>query len=579
MTVSAKVNASQKHRDVPKNAGNSKGNKSHQGTPKQKNNSKAHLLKEPSVADIPAIGTIVSGEVTGAGERGVFVRLEGSRICGRIRLCDIATRFISGDDVAVLMPVGSTLTDLRVAAVDKVSLHVDLKLASRIGDPEVGSVHKAIVKRVERYGVIMTFPNSLVRCLCTPEEIDDDLDTAKALMAKMQPGHKYTVKVIKVEQGKVWVSMKATADKPSRSYDQAVMEFVDPVVEEASEIVSRPSLIDEDDMVTSTAKRPVRDIMEEEEESEEAAATNRKKNKRQRDAAKKEKESLVREKEEALLSGEWRKDPQNSDEFERLILEDRSAAVWIKYMSFWLKMAEVAKAKETVERGLKQQLSEQDKFNLWIAYLNMEVAFGNSADQVFARAAQFCDTKKIYHALPQVYVRAGQADKAVLAFERMCAKFPQCRKAYINYIEYLFNSDSPEEARNIFVKAIKNLPKHKHVRATTKFAQLEFRNGFPERGTTVFEQLLQSGSTMARTDIWSIFFDETIKSCTPPAVEKADLETVRNLFEKALSGKLKPKKMKSFFKRWLDFEMKFGTDPDVEHVKNRAVEYVESLDA
>jgi rRNA biogenesis protein RRP5 len=177
--------------------------------------------------------------------------------------------------------------------------------------------------------------------------------------------------------------------------------------------------------------------------------------------------------------------------------------------------------------------------------------------------------------MPQVYARAGQTDKAITAFERMCSKFPTCRKAWMNYVEFLLASaERAEAARATFAKALKVLPAHKRTRATVKFGQLEFRAGNVERGATVFEQLLQQNAS--KTDIWSVFFDETIKASTPPVAASADLEHVRALFEKALATKLKPFKMKFFFKRWLDFETKFGDDASVEAVKNRAVEYVES---
>ena len=39
---------------------------------------------------------------------------------------------------------------------------------------------------------------------------------------------------------------------------------------------------------------------------------------------------------------------------------------------------------------------------------------------------------------------------------------------------------------------------------------------------------------------------------------------------------LSAKKMKFFFKRYLDFEKKFGSESSVDSVKQKAVEYVES---
>ena len=77
-----------------------------------------------------------------------------------------------------------------------------------------------------------------------------------------------------------------------------------------------------------------------------------------------------------------------------------------------------------------------------------------------------------------------------------------------------------------------------------------------------------------KTDIWSVYFDECIK-----AFHKEQPETVRELFEKAISTKIKPFKMKFFFKRYLDFEQKYGSDHTVNFVKEKAVAYVESIAA
>ena len=555
-------------------------------TPKQASPKRSGKMTRVPTGPMPAVGDLVSGQVTSSDQRGVFVAVEGS-VGGRIKLSDLSARFITGEEASKLFPVGMMLEDMRVSQIFP-GKKVELKLKTRLGDPEMGSIHKAIVKRVEKYGVIMAFPNSLMRCLCVTEEVDDDLDACRAALTRIQPGHKYSVKVIRVENGKIWVTMKASevGESATKFYDQPVMDCLDASEPVSTDEAAQPvELIDEPlvevAQAPASAKRPLADALEAESSADEgAAASSRKKTKRQRDAAKRERESLIRDKEQSLMSGEWKKDPQTAEEFERLILVEgsKTAHVWIKYMSFWLKMADVHKAREVAERALKQSslsfADEQEKFNLWIAYLNMESAFGSAADQLFARAAQFCDPKKIYHAMAQVYVRAGQTEKAIAAFERMCSKFPICRKAWMLYVEFLFSVAHADAARGVFAKALKALPAHKATRATVKFGQLEFRSGHAERGATVFEQLLQKNAS--KTDIWSVFFDETIKACTPPVSAVSDLGAVRALFEKALAAKLKPFKTKFVFKRWLDFETKFGTDEGVEMVKNRAVEYVES---
>lgn len=53
--------------------------------------------------------------------------------------------------------------------------------------------------------------------------------------------------------------------------------------------------------------------------------------------------------------------------------------------------------------------------------------------------------------------------------------------------------------------------------------------------------------------------------------------SIRNLFERCISLSLKPKKMKFFFKRYLEYEIKEGNEEKIEYVKERAKEYVEKV--
>ena len=53
----------------------------------------------------------------------------------------------------------------------------------------------------------------------------------------------------------------------------------------------------------------------------------------------------------------------------------------------------------------------------------------------------------------------------------------------------------------------------------------------------------------------------------------------RQIFERIIHINLSSKKMKLFFKRYLDFERKYGDAFSVENVKTKAMEYVESKTA
>lgn len=54
------------------------------------------------------------------------------------------------------------------------------------------------------------------------------------------------------------------------------------------------------------------------------------------------------------------------------------------------------------------------------------------------------------------------------------------------------------------------------------------------------------------------------------------LVSCRDIFERVIHLSLAPKKMKFFFKRYLDYEKKFGTEETVLAVKRAALEYVET---
>lgn len=49
----------------------------------------------------------------------------------------------------------------------------------------------------------------------------------------------------------------------------------------------------------------------------------------------------------------------------------------------------------------------------------------------------------------------------------------------------------------------------------------------------------------------------------------------RQLFERTIHLKLSAKKMRFLFKKYLDFEEKFGSDSTVETVKQKAVQFME----
>jgi rRNA biogenesis protein RRP5 len=95
-------------------------------------------------------------------------------------------------------------------------------------------------------------------------------------------------------------------------------------------------------------------------------------------------------------------------------------------------------------------------------------------------------------------------------FELLCKKFGSSKKVWIRYGSALLSRSKVNEAKELLKRALTRfyftfevlfvavsnsapfrLPKRKHVAAISKFAQLEFKVGDPERGRTIFEVTME----------------------------------------------------------------------------------------
>lgn len=105
--------------------------------------------------------------------------------------------------------------------------------------------------------------------------------------------------------------------------------------------------------------------------------------------------------------------PQTSSDYERLLLgQPDSSELWIAYMAFQMQVSELSKAREVAERAIKSIniREETEKLNVWVAYLNLEVVYGNkqTVEDVFKRACQYNDEQEVHERLASIYI---QSDK------------------------------------------------------------------------------------------------------------------------------------------------------------------------
>ncbi|EKX47262.1 hypothetical protein GUITHDRAFT_69529 [Guillardia theta CCMP2712] len=291
--------------------------------------------------------------------------------------------------------------------------------------------------------------------------------------------------------------------------------------------------------------------------------------KRRKKKEKEQKEQELREKEEALLDPE--KVPETAEEFERMVLSSPSSSyVWIKYMAFFLEMTEIDKAREIADRALKtiSFREEQEKFNVWVARLNLENLYGTreSLMSVFEQACKLNDSKKMHMQLLGIFERGGDAQVTEQFFKTLTRKFRKSCKVWLRYCTFKLRGAHPEAAGRMLERALEAIPKRKHVKLIHKFATMEYKLGSAERGRTLMEGVVVSSPK--RIDLWSVFVDLELKS--------GHVEAARQLLERAITLKLKGRQAKFLFKKMLELEKTHGDAERVAEVKRKAREWVES---
>ncbi|NXA85483.1 RRP5 protein, partial [Melanocharis versteri] len=317
---------------------------------------------------------------------------------------------------------------------------------------------------------------------------------------------------------------------------------------------------------------PVLDQKEESSESEEEEDMQsklKKQTKKEKELEKQKKEKELCKVEAALMDPG--RQPQSADDFDRLVLgSPNSSILWLQYMAFHLQATEIEKARAVAERALKtiSFREEQEKLNVWVALLNLENMYGTEETlmKVFERAVQYNEPLKVFQHLCDIYANSEKYKQAEELYHTMLKRFRQEKSVWLKYASFLLKQGQAEATHRLLERALKALPTKEHVDVISRFAQLEFHSGDTEHAKALFESTLSSYPK--RTDIWSIYMDIMIKH--------GSQKEVRDIFERVIHLSLAPKKMKFFFKRYLDYEKKFGTAESVLAVKRAALEYVET---
>nr|XP_020644591.1 protein RRP5 homolog isoform X2 [Pogona vitticeps] len=304
-------------------------------------------------------------------------------------------------------------------------------------------------------------------------------------------------------------------------------------------------------------------------EEDDAETTTKKQSKKKKELEKQKAEKELSKLEAALMDPS--RQPETADDFDRLVLGNPDSSIlWLQYMAFHLQATEIDKARAVAERALKtiSFREEQEKLNVWVALLNLENMYGTEEAlmKVFERAIQYNEPLKVFQQLADIYSGSEKYKEADDLYNTMLKRFRQEKSVWVKYTTFLLKRGLVEAAHRLLPRALKCLPNKEHVDLISKLAQLEFQFGDLEHGKAIFENTLSTYPK--RTDIWSVYIDMMIKH--------GNQKEVRDIFERVIHLSLPAKKMKFFFKRYLDYEKKYGTAEAVQAVKAAALQYVES---
>ncbi|KAF8578416.1 U3 snoRNP-associated protein Rrp5 [Ramaria rubella] len=545
------------------------------------------------------VGESIRGFVKSIAEHGLFVSL-GRTIDARVQIKELFDGYVK--DWKPRFEINQ-LVQGKIVRVNAEAGQVEMSLRSGPVEMTLRNYHEgqkvdAIIKKKENYGIFIQIKDTKISGLCHRSQISDntnaDIDQVVLGFREGDPV-KVVILTINLEKGRISFGLKPsyfsdedfethepetsapqdnqeaveTADDPGPSdgeeEDTAIMDNganemeLLPPPQEQSVLEAIPALKLQGGFGWSNQ------AMEPDDQALlSPSVSDHESNAGQSKTSKKRKKAI----EYDLTADMHTRQPESTADFERLLLgSPNSSYLWIQYMSFQLQLSEIDKAKEVGKRALRtiNFREEAEKLNIWIALLNLENKYGTdeSLEVVFRDAARHNDSKTIHLRMASIFDETDRHDRATEQYQRTCKKFGKSSKAWTLFGEYYLKCGEMQKARELLPRCLQSLEKRKHLKTITKFAQMEYKRGDPERGRTLFEGIVDSHPK--RWDLWSVYMDME--------VTQKNLQGLRSLFGRVLALKMTSHKAKAFFKKWLELEKQLGDKEGEEIVKEKALEW------
>lgn len=550
-------------------------------------------ITDPDIESISDIkeGQIIRGYVTSINDKGIFVRLSWA-ITGRVQF-QHATKYFMDDPKSVSEYITlNALVTAKVLSVNAENSHVDLSLLSKdTGKPDL--LPESLDLKLRLTGEKKVKYDEKVakrkRTLSESQQHDDETVGQKIKRKKYEEcpvegectEEKKTIKEkekkkkkkkIKTEDSDSGVDVffrekeETTSDKKC---DQVKCKHEEAEPKRLQVTFGFPW---KSTLGSLTPFAAVDDTHESSEDEQEVTSKPVKKSRMEVKQEQQNEEQQLCKLEAELMDTSVR--PDSTTAFERLLLSSPdSSLLWLQYMAFHLQATEIEQARAVAERALKtiSFREEQEKLNVWVAMLNLENMYGtpDSLQKIFERATQYCEPLPVYQQLADIYANSDKIKEAESLYKNMVKRFRQEKAVYLSYGTFLLRQRQSDATNALLQRALQSLSNKDHVDLIAKFARLEFQYGNTERGKSMFDKVLSTYPK--RTDLWSVFIDLMVKH--------GSQREVRELFDRVIHLSVSVKKIKFFFKRYLEYEKTNGTPETIQAVKQKAVEYVESKGA
>ncbi|XP_040891171.1 protein RRP5 homolog isoform X2 [Toxotes jaculatrix] len=530
------------------------------------NPEQAKPVKDPEVLSTDKLeaGQTIRGYVKSVGEQGIFIRLSW-QITGRAQLQKSTKFFVSSHKVLSEHLPPNTLLTTKIISIDKEEGFVNLSLLPEdTGKPDVlpeslGLPLRLVGEEKKKYDL----KKKKKRTLSESEQKQEESQVPKKKKKKTKKA-----KTDDNDSG-VEVYFREEEDKEDEGEPKPDPAKVMPCSSGPSRLQVAAGFSWDVGLNSLKPASAAQDGDSSDGEDQEGSSKPQKKSRHELEQEKKAAEKALVQRETELMDPNVR--PEDAAAFERLLLASpNSSLLWLQYMAHHLQATQIEQARAVAERALKtiSFREEQEKLNVWVALLNLENMYGTeeTLKKVFERALQFCEPMPVYQQLADIYAKSSKIKEAEGLYKTMVKRFRQNKAVWLSFGSFLLQQGQSDAASALLQRALKSLPSKESVDLIAKFAQLEFRYGDAEKGRTMFDKVLTNYPK--RTDLWSVFIDLMVKH--------GSQKEVRALFDRVIHLSVSVKKIKFFFKRYLEYEKKHGTPQSIQAVKEKAMEFVES---